>query len=136
MKIIARKTTSGNLDLSWSSVMLYVSKFEPETEFRVEVVALDGKDPDPIRKYYFSTILKVFLEAYGYDPDEKEVVHERLKIVFFDIEPDRFGVCREVPKLFSDDSGQPMAVKVKFCDWVIRKSTEAGYLTPEAEKRK
>ena len=90
---------------------------------------------DPMRKYYFSTVLPPFAESLGYDPDEELLLHRQLKIVFFKIKPDKRGIHRNVPSVFGEKSDKEIPIKAKFVDWVIRKAAQNGVIVPNSNGR-
>ena len=79
-----------------------------------------------MRKYYFAEVLPTFAGGIGYDPDEYLLFHQQLKIVYFQIEPDKKGIYRKVPHVFANESDIPVPEKKKFVDWVIRKAAMEG----------
>ena len=52
--------------------------------------------------------------------------HRQLKIVYFQIEPDKKGIYRKVPSVFGNESDIPVSKKKQFVDWVIRKASIEG----------
>lgn len=132
MKFRAISDDRRKLNLNWDSINAYVSRWKPGTSFEIEIVKRQPKVSDPARKYYFSTVLPPFMEALGYDPEEQDLVHRQLKIVFFRIEPDKRGIYREkdVPSVFSNNPTATPDQRQKFLDWVLRKAAEEGVYVP------
>ena len=95
MKFKAVTNEHRQLDLNWQHINLYLSRWKPGTPFEVEITRRQKTKSTPMRKYYFSTVLPPFMENQGYDPDEKEEFHEHLKIIFFQVEPDKRGFYRK-----------------------------------------
>lgn len=126
MKIKATSSKKKNLNIDWNSVMAYVAKCEPGTEFEIEVVKKHLKVSDPMRKLYFGHILSVYGEYLGYDREELELLHRQLKIVYFQIKADEKGIYRNVPSVFSNESDIQVSGKAKFVDWVFRVAGKDG----------
>jgi hypothetical protein len=137
MKIQARSDKNKNLSVNWNFVMQYIKKWVPGTLFEISVTRRSNENKGPLRKYYWSVVMPLFLEAYGYDPDEAETVHRHLKIIFFGVKADNYGVYREkdIPALFADESDKDNATKLRFIDWCKRKAAEAGVYIPDPNER-
>ena len=75
---------------------------------------------------YFAAILPEFAKGLGYDPDEYLLFHRQLKIVYFQVQPDKKGIYRNVPHVFADESELPVPEKSKFIEWVLRKAAMEG----------
>jgi len=116
----------GKLNINWDHIETYASRWKEGTIFDVEIVRRQKMVSSPMRKYYFAAVLPPFMEQLGYDPDEEELFHRQLKIVFFKIEPDAKGIYRNVPSVFGNDSEMPISEKTKFLEWVIRKAAQEG----------
>lgn len=137
MKFRAISTKKKNLDINWNQVMQYVSRWEPGTLFTVDVVRRVIENKSPLRRYYWSTVMPLFLEAHGYDPSEAETVHKHLKIVFFGVKPDEHGIYRDkdVPPLFADESDEENKTKIRFIDWLKREAAQQGVYIPDPNER-
>ena len=133
MKFKIRSNPDRRLPLDLTIINAHAARWKPGTVFEVSVKRVQRKVSDPMRRYYFAVVLPVFLNAYGYDPEEALVVHERLKTLFFHVQPDDHGVYRKgtVPSVFGNDSEVPIDQKTAFMDWVKRKSAEEGKYTPD-----
>ena len=125
MKFKAYKK-NGRLDINWDHINIYTSRWKEGTEFDVEITRHQKTVSDPLRKYYFSAVLPPFMLYLGYEPEEDELFHRQLKIVYFRIKPDKKGIYRGVPSVFGNESKIPVSEKQQFCDWVIRKAAEEG----------
>ena len=66
------------------------------------------------------------MKHLGYEQDEQELFHRQLKIVYFNIKPDKKGIHRKVPSVFSNESDISISKKKEFVDWVIRKAAQEG----------
>ena len=126
MKFRAKTNDKRKLDVNWNHVDAYLSKWKPGTLLDVEIIRHSEKRSDPMRKMYFAAVLPEFAKYLGYDPDEYLLLHRQLKIVYFQIEPDEKGVHRKVPHVFANESDLKVPDKVKFFDWVLRKSAMEG----------
>lgn len=130
-KVVSDKNRK--INLNWDRVNIYVSRWKPGTAFDVEVKRKQKKVSDPLRKYYFSTVLPPYLERLGYEPDEDELFHRQLKIVYFRVEPDEKGIYREknIPSVFGNNSDLDVSIKLEFTEWVKRKAAQDGVYIPD-----
>ena len=126
MKFKARINDSGKLDINWDLINTYLSKWKPGTILDVEIVRKQKRKSDPMRKMYFAAILPEFAKGLGYDPDEYLLFHRQLKIVYFQVQPDKKGIYRNVPHVFANESTLPVSEKSKFIEWVLRKAAIEG----------
>ena len=126
MKFQAKSGKNRKLIVNWEHINIYVSRYLPNTPFDVEVVRRQPKKSDPMRKYYFAAVLPEFMKHLGYEPEEEMLFHRQLKIVYFKIKPDKKGIYRNVPSVFSNESAIPVSEKKEFVDWVVRKAGEEG----------
>ena len=121
--------------LNMDAINAYTSRWKPHTPFDCEIVRRVPKkvaSPEQ-RGYYFAEVLPALMRGVGYDPDEKEIVHYHLKLIFFGVEPDDHGVYRkkDVPSVFSLKSDIGAEKRTAFIDWVARKAAEYGeYVNP------
>lgn len=134
MKFPCRTDKDRKPVINWSAIDAYFKRWKPHTDFDITVKRRSNKkiaSPEQ-RGYYFSTVLPVFMNAYGYDPEDDDQLHRHLKCTFFRVKPDKHGVYREkdIPSVFSLKSDIGMKKRGEFIDWVIRKSAEAGKYTP------
>ena len=122
----------GKIEINWHHLETYTQKWKDGTVFEIEIRRPVKKKSDPLRKYYWSTVLPPFLEHLGYDRDEDELFHKQLKIVYFRIQPDKKGIYRDklIPSVFSNESDIIVPEKQKFVDWVIRKAAQEGVYIP------
>jgi len=114
------------IDLPRGDIDAYVSTFDSCTWFEVIVRKYRPKTSNPLRKYYFGFVLPPWMKEIGYDPDELKLVHEQLKIRYFNSEPDKRGIYRDVPSVFSDESELDVSEKYDFVEWAIRKAAIDG----------
>jgi hypothetical protein len=126
MRFKARTNSKRQIEINWDHVNVYLSKWPPGTVLDVEIVRRVARKSDPMRKMYFAAVLPPFAQHLGYDPDEYLLFHRQLKIVYFQIQPDKKGIYRKVPHVFSNDSEIPVPEKRKFMDWVLRKAALEG----------
>jgi len=125
----------GKADINWDLINTYISRWKDGTWFDQEIIRHQHTRSDPMRKYYFSTVIKVFMNHLGYEPDEEYLFHRQLKITYFQIKPDEKGIYRKVPSVFSNKSDIPVSEKKKFVDWVIRKAAVDGVYIPDPGER-
>ena len=133
--MIWKTQSDGNrqLNINMDAINAYASRWRPATEFEVSVVRKQKTVSDPMRRYFWAVVMPCFLDAYGYDPDEDEILHERLKIIFFKVQHDEHGVYRkkDIPSVFGNDSDQGISTKQKYIEWIRKKSAEQGVYTPD-----
>lgn len=127
MKFKAIKS-GGKLQINWDRIEVYLSNFKDGTSFDIEIVKRQKTRSTPLRNYYFGAVLPPLMESLGYEKEETENFHRQLKIVYFQVKPDKHGIYRdkEIPAVFSDDSVIPVPEKQKFISWVVRKAAENG----------
>ena len=113
--------------INMDAVNAYTSRWKPGTPFSFEIVRRIKKVSDPQRKWYWSTVLPCFLDAYFYDRDEADSIHKFLKIKFFLVEPDEHGIYRDkdIPSVFSNEPTAKPEERKAFIDWVIRKCAQS-----------
>jgi hypothetical protein len=126
MKFQARTNEKRQLDVRWDLVNTYLSRWKPDTLFDIEIKRHQSKISDPMRKLYFAAILPEFASHLGYDPDEYLLFHRQLKIIYFNVEPDKRGIYRKVPHVFANESNLVVSEKKKFIEWVLRKAAQEG----------
>jgi hypothetical protein len=126
MKFRAKTNDKRKLDVNWQHIDTYLSKWKPGTLLDIEIVRHHKLVSDPMRKMYFAAVLPPFAQHLGYDPDEYLLFHRQLKIVYFQIEPDKKGIHRKVPHVFANESEIVVPEKKKFLDWVLRKAAMEG----------
>jgi hypothetical protein len=137
MKFETTTTEQRKLNVDWSAIEAYVSRWRPGTRLAIEIKRIESKNSDALRSYYYAVVLPILCETLGYDPEEHEMVHRQLKIVYFGIKADKHGVYREkeIPSVFSKNSDQEVGAKMRFIDWVCRKSAEHGGYVPAPNER-
>ena len=126
MKFKAKTNSKQELDINWRLINDYLKKWRPGTELDIEITRKAARKSDPMRKWYFAAVLPVFAEGLGYDPDEYLLFHRQLKIVYFQVQPDKKGIYRKVPHVFANESELPVPQKSKFIEWVQRKAAMEG----------
>ena len=125
------------ITLNMDAISAYTSRYKPGSPFDFEIVRRQSKKSDPMRKYYFSTVLPPFMDELGYEKHEDELFHHQMKSLFFknykeyEMEQDVLGVWRNVPSVFGKDSTMPISRKKKFVDWVIRQAARGGVYIPD-----
>ena len=126
MRFKARTDENRKLEVNWERVNAYLSRWKPNTYLDIEITKRQSKRSDPMRKYYFSAVIKPFMAHLGYEPDELELFHRQLKITFFQIKQDKKGIYRNVPSVFSNESKIAVPDKKRFVDWVVRTAAKEG----------
>lgn len=121
------------IHLNLDHINIYTSRWKPGTPFDFEIKRKVLKKSDPLRKYYFACVIKIYMEHLGYEPHEEMLFHRQLKIVYFQIKPDAKGMYRNIPSVFGNDSEIPVPDKKKFVDWVIRCAARDGVYIPDPE---
>lgn len=113
--------------VNMAAVDAYTAKRKPGTPFDFSITWRVKRVSDPQRKYYYSTVLPAFLDAYYYERDEGLIVHRHLKIKYFNVQPDKHGVYREkdIPSVFSDEPTVEPNERKLFLDWVVRKCAQS-----------
>ena len=124
--IFKAQKIKGKIDINWSHLEAYTSRWKDGTTFTVEISREQRKHSSPQRKMYFAGILPEFAKGLGYDPDEYLLFHRQLKIVYFQVQQDKKGIYRNVPHVFADESELPVPEKSKFIEWVLRKAAMEG----------
>ncbi len=129
---------NGKIDIHWDRLDTYTANWKDGTLFDVEIVRRQKRKSDPMRKYYFSTVIPKFIEPLGYEPDEDLLFHKQLKIVYFRVKPDKKAIYRErdIPSVFGNESELPVSEKKKFVDWVVRKAAQEGIYIPDPNEGK
>ena len=135
MKFKARTNEKQQLEVNWDLVNQYLKRWKPGTVLDFEIKRRVAKKSDPMRKMYFAAVLPAFANHLGYDPDEYLLFHRQLKIVYFQVQPDKKGIYRKVPHVFANESELPVPGKKKFVDWVLRKAAQEGcYIDLEGKR--
>jgi hypothetical protein len=113
--------------INMDAINAYTSRWVPGTAFYFELVRRMKKVSDPQRRYYWSTVLPCFLDAYWYERDEADIVHRHLKILFFGVQPDSHGIYRDkdIPSVFSNIPTISPEERKRFIDAVIRKCAQS-----------
>ncbi len=133
MRFRAKTNKNRELPLNMDAINAYTAKWVPDTWIDIEIVRRRKLVSDPMRRYYFAVVLPPFMESLGYEPEEQELFHRQLKIVHFQVEPDRHGIYREkdIPSVFGNESELDITVKKKFTSWVKRKAAQEGVYIPD-----
>jgi len=134
MRFRARTDDNRKLVVNWDHINLYLSRRKPGTLFEIEIKPFERKISDPLRRYYWSTVLPPLLKELGYEPHEDELVHNQLKILFFNCEPDERGIYRNVPSVFGNQSDEPISRKQEFIEYVKRIAVKYGVYIPDVNE--
>ena len=121
------------ISLNMDAINAYVERYLPHTSFDVEIVRRQPRRSQPLQGYYFGVVLPTFMAHLGYEPDEAEIFHRQLKIVYFQVQADKRGIYREkdIPSVFSNESDLDVSKKIEFVSWVQRKAAQNGVYIPE-----
>lgn len=122
---------SRKVSINIDRINAYTSRYRPGTPFDFSITRKKRTVSDPMRRYYWAVVLPLFLEAYGYDPQEDELVHFFLKCKFFKIDPDPHGIYRNVPSVFSNESEVEIKRKQDFVEWLKRLAAQEGVYIPD-----
>jgi hypothetical protein len=133
MEFKLKSNENRQLSINMEQINLYASRWKPGTWFDFKVVRKVKRKSDPMRRYYFAAVLPPFMEHLGYEPEEQMIFHRQLKIVFFQVKPDKKGIYREkeIPSVFGNDSKLGIDIKQKFTEWVKRKAAHEGVYIPD-----
>lgn len=118
------------------AINAYTSRYKPGTPFDFEIVRRVSRRSDPMRHFYWAVVVRTYGEHLGYDADELELLHRQLKIVYFQTKPDKKGMYRDVPSVFSNESELPVPDKKNFMDWVVRVAAKDGCYIPMPDENK
>jgi len=135
MKFRARTNDKKQLDVNWDHINVYLSKWKPGTLLDVEIVRHQSKISSPLRSYYFAAVLPPIMSSAGYEKDEILDLHKFMKIRYFNIKPDKWGIYRkkDIPSVFGNESPILVPVKKQFVDYVVRKAAEVGIYIKDPE---
>ena len=108
----------------------YLSRCKDGDVFRCSIKKPQKIGSNPLRRYYFGVMLPLFMSEIGYEPHEKDMFHEQLKMLYFQPEPDEHGFKR-VPAVFRKKARKKTKEQVKFTEWVKRLAEEQGIYLPD-----
>jgi hypothetical protein len=133
MKFTLLSDDNRKLSFNMEKINLYVSRWKPHTPFEIEIVKRQPRVSVPMRNHYFGVFLPPVLDKIGYERNEAELFHKQMKIDYFNVKPDKFGVYRDkdIPSVFSDTSDLEVPQKKKFVDWLERELARAGVYTED-----
>ena len=125
--------TDGKLDINWDRINTYISRWKEGTLFDVEITKRQQYKSNPLRAYYFAGVLPPIMEHAGYEKDELLDLHKFMKIRYFNVEPDKWGIYRkkDIPSVFGNKSPIPVPKKKEFVDYVVRKAAKVGIYIPD-----
>jgi hypothetical protein len=130
MKFKKRSDKNRKLQINLDLIQAYASRYLPETEFEIEVTRRKKTISDPMRRWYFREdgVIKPLMKHLGYDPEDMLSLHRYLKILYFNVQPDKFGHYpeKDIPSVFGNESKMPVDEKRAFVDWVLRKAADQG----------
>uniref|UniRef100_A0A6M3JS09 Uncharacterized protein n=2 Tax=viral metagenome TaxID=1070528 RepID=A0A6M3JS09_9ZZZZ len=129
MKFRAR-LEKGRLVYQRELVQAYLSRFKEGDVFKCDITRPQKIGSDPLRKYYFASCLPIFMKEIGYEPHEKNMFHEQLKMLYFDPQPDKHGF-RRVPSLFRKKAKKPTKEQYEFVEWVKRLAAQQDIYLPD-----
>ena len=126
---------NGKTPVQWKAIKAYVDKQKPGTKLLWDVHPAKSTESDPMRNYYFGCVIKPTLAELGYEPFESTDFHEKMKQLYFDIEPDELGIYRDVPSVFGKKSDLVLKKKWKFVDFVVRTVNKYGVVVDDPPDR-
>jgi len=137
LKFQARTNDKREIEVRWDLVNTYLSRWKPGTYLNLEITRRQTKKSDPMRRFYFASVLPPFMKHLGYEKDEELFFHHQLKIRYFEHEyeiyQDERGIWKNVPSVFGNDSEMPISKKHEFVEWVIRKAAHEGVYIEKEE---
>jgi hypothetical protein len=141
MKFKAKTNSQRKLDVRWDLIDLYVAKWKPGTDLDVEITRRQSKATSSMRKYYFAEVIAKYADHLGYDKGEEVLLlHTQLKIVYFQIKPDKKGIYLNVPHVFAEEldlsDREKVKLRKKFMDWVVRKAARDGCVVDDPRPKK
>lgn len=68
------------------------------------------------------------MESARYEKDEILDLHKFMKIRYYNVKPDKWGIYRkkDIPSVFGNKSQIPVSGKKEFVDYVVRKAAKVG----------
>ena len=117
---------NGRRDVNRDLIRTYLSRWKDGTPFTIEILRKQKKVSDPQRKMYFAGVLPPFMEHLGYEPTDKVLFHNQMKALYFQIKPDKYGMYKNLPSVFGNDSEIPVSDKTKFIEFVLRQAAYEG----------
>jgi hypothetical protein len=132
MKFQARTSDNCKLEVNWDRVNTYLSQWKPGTVLDIEIVKRVPRKSNPLRAYYFGAVMPPIADYAGYEKSEILDLHKFMKIRYFNVKPDKWGVYRkkDIPSVFSDESELKVPEKKAFVDHVIRQAAKLGVYVP------
>jgi len=132
MKFRARKEKD-RLVYQKELVQAYLSRFKEGDVFKIEIRRPQKIGSDPYRRYYFGVVIKDFMAGLFYEPHEKDMFHEQLKELYFQVKPDEHGFKR-IPNVFHKKKGLPSKKQIEFIEWVKRLAAREGIYIPDVNE--
>ena len=126
---------NGVTHVPWGTIKVYVDKHKPGTKLLWEIRPAKSTESSPMRNYYFGCVIKPTLAELGYESYESAAFHERMKQLYFDIEPDELGIYQNVPSVFGKKSKLEVAEKWKFVEMVVRLVNKYGVVVDDPPER-
>ena len=111
-------------------IQAYIDRCKEGDVFIHEIRRPQKRGSDPLRRYYFGAMLPLFMSEIGYEPHEKDMFHEQLKMLYFQPEPDEHGFKR-VPAVFRKKARKLVKEQAKFIEWVKRLAAQQGIYLPD-----
>ena len=109
----------GKLAYQKELLQAYLSRYKDGDVFKIDITRPQKLGSNPYRKYYFGAVLPKFMKEIGYEPHEKDMFHEQLKELYFNVKPDEHGFKR-ISNVFHKKKGLPVKKQIEFVDWVKR----------------
>jgi len=131
MKFKVKSDHNRELHFNMPLINARVAMWKPHTEFEVDIVRKRRTVSDPMRRYYFGVVLPMFAKHVGYEPEDFNSFHKQLKILYFNVKPDKYNVYRDVPAVFANDSKLDIKTKNDFREWVQRMAAREGVYIPD-----
>ncbi len=111
-------------------IQAYLSRFKDGDVFVHEIRRPQKLGSNPYRRYYFGVVLKDFMAGLFYEPHEKDMFHEQLKELYFQVKPDEHGFKR-IPNVFHKKKGLSVKKQIEYVDWVKRLAAQQDIYLPD-----
>lgn len=116
---------NGKLVYQKELVKAYLSRFKENDVFKIDITRPQKRGSNQFRRYYFGVVLKDFMAGLFYEPHEKDMFHEQLKELYFQVKPDKHGFKR-IPNVFHKKKGLPAKKQIEYVEWAKRLAAREG----------
>jgi len=110
----------------------YLLKFKAGTVLDMELKRARKSRSEPQQAYYWANVLPTLGDHLGYDRGpEQERLHDWLKCLYFNIQPDSRGIYKGIPSVWGKESKLDVKERSEFVDYVIRLAAKEGVVINE-----